>query len=111
MTSRSTWKQRERQSAALFGSVRNPLSCGHGGVTRSDSRHERLFLETKLRVKHTVVTLYDETAKLAKLEGKIPVVALAEKNRPGLWLLIKAEDMQSVANEMNPMGPSLASRD
>jgi hypothetical protein len=87
------------------------LSGGNGGVTRSDSRHDRLFLETKLRVKHTVVTLYDETAKLAKLEGKIPVVALAEKNRPGLWLLIKAEDLQAVANEMNPMGPSLASRD
>ena len=37
---------------------------------------------------------------LARREGKTPVIALAEKGRPGLWLLIKAEDLQDVAAEM-----------
>ena len=31
--------------------------------------HQDLFIECKLRAKHTVVSLWDDTAKLAKEEG------------------------------------------
>lgn len=98
-TARGTWKARERQIARDFGAERNPLSGGNGKHTRSDSLHPALFIEAKLRQKHTVVTLYDETAALAKKEGKTPVVALAEKGRPGYWLVLRPEDLEAVAIE------------
>ena len=46
------------------------LSGGNGKVTRADVIHDDLFIECKLRAKHTVVSLWDDTAKLAKTEGK-----------------------------------------
>ena len=51
-THRSTWKRRERDAARLFGARRQVLSgsSGREDVTGSDTTHERLFIETKLRV-------------------------------------------------------------
>ena len=72
---------------------RTPLSGGNGKVTRADVIHEDLFIECKLRAKHTVVSLWDDTAKLAKDEGKTPVIALCEKNRPGFWVMVHSSDL------------------
>jgi len=99
-TDRSTWKKRERKIAGMFGATRTPLSGGASGHTRSDSLHPRLFIEAKLRVKHSAVTLYDSTAELAKLENKIPVVALTEKGRKGFFILVHCDDLQKVASEV-----------
>jgi len=93
------WKARERSVAASFGSERTPLSGGNGKQTRSDTLHPRLFIENKLRVKHSAVTLWDETATMAKKEKKIPVVALCEKNRPGFFILVHSSNLQAVAAE------------
>jgi len=100
-THRGTWKQRERQAAALFGARRQVLSgsAGRDDRSRSDSTHERLFLETKLRASHAAVALYDDTKVLARKEGKVPVVILAQKGRPGVVLVIAPEDLQAVAYE------------
>jgi hypothetical protein len=52
-THRSTWKRREREAARLFGAERQPLS-GSGGRadrTRSDSTHDRLFVECRILAK------------------------------------------------------------
>jgi len=98
-THSSTWKKREVKIAKRFGSRRTPLSGGNSGHTRSDSGHPRLFLEAKLRANHSAVTLWRETAVLAKREGKIPVVALAEKNQPGFWVMMHIDDLQAVASE------------
>lgn len=94
------WKRRERKVASLFGAVRAPLSGGNGRQTRSDSLHERLFIETKSRKAHSVVTLWDDAAEKAKKEGKTPVVALCVNGRPGTWLLVKDADLQTVAAEI-----------
>ena len=94
------WKQRERQVARLFGSTRTPLSGGGSGHTRSDTLHPRLFIETKGRKRFAVVKLWDDTAKLARLESKTPVVALVEKGRPGFWLLVHHTDLRSVFSEL-----------
>ena len=74
------WKKRERDVASYFNGTRTPLSGGNGKITRADVIHESLFIECKLRAKHTVVSLWDDTAKLAKLEGKTPVIALCDTN-------------------------------
>ena len=47
------WKKRERDVANYFNGKRTPLSGGNGKVTRADVIHEDLFIECKLRAKHT----------------------------------------------------------
>jgi hypothetical protein len=94
-THKSTWKQRERQGAALFGAKRQVLS-GSGGRddrSRSDSTHPRLFVETKLRQRHATRVLWDATAALAKRESKTPVLILASKGRPGVLVCVHSDDL------------------
>ena len=93
------WKRREREVASFFNGQRTPLSGGHGKVTRADVIHNKLFIECKLRAKHTVVSLWDETSKLAKGEDKTPVIALCEKNRPGFWVMVHSSDLEKLINE------------
>lgn len=96
-----TWKRVEQRIASLFGTRRTPLSGGNSGHTRSDTLHKDIFIEAKYRQKHTAVTLWRQTAELAKKEGKTPVVALAEKNKPGFWILVHADDIQKVAEQIS----------
>lgn len=88
-----TWKQAERRIAAYFGTERTPLSGGNGKQTRSDTLHETLFIEAKHRKKHSAVSLWDDTKKLALKEKKTPVVCLCEKGRPGFWIVVWSEDL------------------
>lgn len=90
------WKACERRVASFFGTVRNSLSGGNSKMSRSDSLHQSLFIECKQRQKHSVVSLWDDTAKLAKLENKTPVVILSEKNRPGFWVMCHSDDLINV---------------
>ena len=90
------WKKRERDVANYFKGKRTPLSGGNGKVTRADVIHDELFIECKLRAKHTAVSLWDDTAKLAKDEGKTPVIALCEKNRPGFWIMVHSDDLKKI---------------
>lgn len=70
------WKQREQDVAHFFDGQRNPLSGRNGKHTAAHVIHETLFIECKLRKKHTVITLWDETKTLAEKIGKTPVVVL-----------------------------------
>lgn len=99
--SNSAWKQRERSGAASFGAKRTigSGSLGREDRTSSDTTHPKLFIEIKLRAKHTVLSLYDKVAKLARREKKTPAILLAEKNRPGFWLLVKLEDLEEISEE------------
>ena len=105
MTHKNTWKQNERRICRYFGLERVPLSGGNSGHTRADCyapagsklwREERLFIEIKLRQKHSAVTLWDKTKKLADKENKTPVVCLAEKNRPGFWILVHSDHLSEL---------------
>lgn len=98
MTDRSTWKKFERRVAAFFGTKRNPLSGGNSGGTRSDSRHEQLFIECKLRAKSPVHRLFTDVATLAAKEGKTPILALQEKHHPGWLLVCRSEDIHFLSN-------------
>ena len=93
------WKNRERLVARFFGGVRNALSGINSKVTHSDVVHDRLFIECKLRAKHSVISLWDDTAKLAKEEGKTPVIALCEKNRPGFWIMVHSSDLNKLKKD------------
>ncbi|MGD0626599.1 MAG: hypothetical protein ABSB32_18035 [Thermodesulfobacteriota bacterium] len=90
------WKQRERDVAGFFHDQRNPLSGRNSKHTGADVIHGRLFIECKLRKKHTAVSLWDEVKILAEKEEKTPVVVLCEKGRPGFWILIHNEDFMKL---------------
>ena len=92
------WKQRERDVAEFFDATRTPLSGGNSKTTRADVIHDELFVECKLRKKHSAVKLWDDTAKLAKDEGKTPVIALCEKKRPGFWVMVHSNDLDKLEN-------------
>ena len=47
----------------------------------------------------SVVSLWDDTAKLAKDEGKTPVIALCEKNRPGFWIMVHSDDLKKIKDK------------
>ena len=98
-THRSTWKKREAQAAGLFGAKRQRCSgsSGREDCSRSDSTHARIFLETKLRASHAAVALFDAVCVLARKEGKVAVVALAQKGRPGVLLVIDPADLAELA--------------
>lgn len=96
-----TWKHREQQVAKFFGAKgRTPLSGGNSGHTRSDTLHDRLFIEHKHRKKHAVINLWDEVKPLAKKEKKVPVVTLSVKGRPGFWIMVHSDDLQDVAGQI-----------
>ena len=93
------WKARERRMAKDFGTVRNPLSGGNSGVTRSDSRHPTLYLECKSGVKHKIWTLLDDTIPKAKLENKTPVLITFRNSSPGYLISVHSKDFEKVAVE------------
>ena len=77
------WKQVERKVAKSLDTERTPLSGGNSKQTRSDTLDEKLFVEVKHRKSFSVLSLYRETAKLARKENKIPVLCLKEKGKHG----------------------------
>ena len=96
---KNTWKAIERRIASFFGSERTPLSGGNSKITRSDSLHDILFVETKYRVKHSAVTLWRGTKEMADVENKIPVVCLSEKGKQGFWIVCHSADLTAIANQ------------
>ena len=93
------WKRREREVANYFNGKRTSLSGINSKITIADVIHDELYIECKLKKKHTVVTLWDETKKLADKEGKIPIVALCEKERPGFWIMVHSNDFRKITEE------------
>jgi hypothetical protein len=100
-THRRTWQRTEGRAAALFGARRQVCSgsSGREDLTDSDSTHPTLFIESKLRPRHFARTLHDETKHLATKEGKVPVLALLDKNRPGFLVVTHSDDQMAVAAE------------
>ena len=95
------WKNRERLVAKFFGGMRNALSGINSKVTHSDVIHDNLFIECKLRAKHTAIKLWDDTKSLADKEKKTPVIALCEKNRPGFWIMVHSDDFDKIINDIS----------
>jgi hypothetical protein len=101
-THRTTWKRRERNAASLFGAQRQVLSgsCGRGERTRSDSNHDRLFIETKTRAASSVRSLWEKTRELARREHKIPVLMLYDKGKRGALIVVHECHVGAVAGEL-----------
>lgn len=97
MTNSGTWKRRERKIAAFFGTKRTPLSGGNSGHgTRSDSLHDKFYIEAKYRARQAVWNLYLETDELASKEGKKSILTLCQKNEQGFLIVVHNEDFEEV---------------
>lgn len=99
-TSRRTWQKAEQRVAEWFGAHRNygSGSCGSVARSRSDSTHELLYIEEKYRERSATRTLHDDAKAKAKKEGKVPVVALVDKSRPGFLLVIHCDDFEEAVS-------------
>jgi hypothetical protein len=100
-THASTWKRRERDAAALFGCRRQPLSgsAGRDDRSRSDSTHDRLFIETKTRAATAVRALWEATRQAARKEGKTPLLVIFDKGKAGGLIVCHEDDLAAVAAE------------
>ena len=94
------WKAFERRVARDWGSDRNPLSGGNSKVTRSDTRHPRLFVECKHGAKSVFWTLWLKTRELAKREQKTAVLCLGNKQHPGYLVACHVDDLLVIAAEL-----------
>lgn len=96
------WKSRERQVAGFFGCLRNRLSgsSGREDVTTSDTTHEHLYIECKMRQKHFAQELYEDCKAKCKGtdKGKTPVVALITNGKPGFLVCIHSSDIKKFAH-------------
>jgi hypothetical protein len=99
-THRATWKRRERDAARFFGAERQPLSGSAGRPTGSDSTHDRLYIECKMRASSAVRTLWEQTRDRARKERKTPVLALFAKGKPGGLIVVHQDDLAAVAAEL-----------
>lgn len=96
-TSKSTWKGFERAVAKDFGTKRVPLSGSNSGHnTNSDTLHPDLYIECKVRGQISLWTLFADTEAKAKVEGKIPIVAIKQKGEKGYLILIRPEDLEKI---------------
>lgn len=96
-TSKSCWKGFESLVASFFGTKRVPLSGSnsrHG--TNSDTLHEKVYIECKVRNKFSLWSLFEDTERKANVENKIPVVAIKEKGKKGFLLLIRPNDIKKI---------------
>jgi len=96
-----TWKVFERQVATFFKTVRNALSGINSKVTSSDSLHSDLYIECKYRAKSSIHTLYEDTKKKAKAEGKLPVICLKQKNSSGFLIVVHSDDYRKLLEVHN----------
>lgn len=87
------WKQFERRAASIFGTVRTSLSGGNGKVTRSDTHHLRFFADCKLSRKFAHHSLFQEIARRAKVESKIPVLLTQKSNCPSFLVTVDKDDL------------------
>jgi hypothetical protein len=103
-THRSTWKRRERDAGRLFGAERQVLSgsAGRGDRTRSDSTHDRLFIECKLRSTSAVRSLWERTRDRAWAERKTPVLALFAKRKQGALIVVHQDDLAAFVASLTP---------
>jgi len=104
MTHKNSWKKSERDVARFHHpgtGERTPLSGISSGITHADCKGvDGLFIEVKYRSKFALWTLYDNTTKLAKGEGNVPVVVIKEKGKNGFIDLIHSKYLDQFVQHM-----------
>jgi len=100
----SNWITLEHKAAAIFGTIRRPLSGSRSGLGGSDDAiHPRLYLECKHAKKIALCTLWHEAQSKAKNEGKSVVLAHKLYTMRGMILSFHEDDAITFIQEyLNP---------
>ena len=65
----------------------------------NDLDHPQLHCQCKHSKRHAVIGVWDAAKKQTEKSGKIPVVALGVKGRPGFWLLVHSSDLGAISKQ------------
>jgi len=101
-TDKTTWKKLEQRVCQKFSGVRTPLSGSnsqHG--TSADcigTAFPDLYIEIKLRASFLHHSLFKDAAKMAKAEGKIPLLVTHVKNEESELVTLRIEDFLEISN-------------
>ncbi len=98
------WKKMERRVAREVGTERTPLSGGNGKQTRSDTLHEKYYIEAKQRKKIPFFAEFKRTIMRAKKEGKIPMVIFHQKFAKENIVMIRLSDFTSLTKDLSLEG-------
>jgi hypothetical protein len=112
------WQNLEKSVANALNSIRTPFSGSNSGVTSSDTLHPELYIECKNHANQAVLTLMEDTCKKAKIEDKIPILALSDPcdrlnniyvvmNLKDIFLILKEIDLKEL-NKSLPEGTTVS---
>jgi len=88
------WKAFERRVAYFFGCKRTgPMQA----KDENDLNHPHIHCQCKHSKRHAIIGVWDAAKKQTEKSGKIPVVALGVRGRPGFWLLVHSSDLVAVS--------------
>ena len=98
---RGTWKRREREVCARFGTTRQPVSGRQSDRGGDDGQHPRLHLQVKHgRQNSREFVLFDLATAVAAGNNKVPVVVMTSPRRSEVLVLCRIEDLDKVAKEV-----------
>ena len=96
MTDKRTWQKLEQRVCEKFGGRRTPLSGSNSQHRTAADCIETffpwLYIEVKLRAKFAHHTLFKQSAKMAKTEGKMPLLVTHLKNEESELVTLRIED-------------------
>ena len=61
----------------------------------------KLLIKKVEKKKHSVISLWDKTKKIADVENKTTVLTLCQKHRKGFWIVCHEDDLEKVIKEKN----------
>jgi len=102
MTSKRTWKLLEQRVCEKFKGRRTPLSGSnsqHGTAADCiETAFPWLYIEIKLRASFLHHSLFKDAAKMAKAEGKTPLLVTHVKNEESELVTLRIEDFLEIVN-------------
>ena len=63
------------------------------------NKNSKLLIKKEEKKKHSVISLWDKTKKIADVENKTTVLTLCQKHRKGFWIVCHEDDLEKVIKE------------
>ena len=99
-TTKRAWQKLEQRVCAKFGGRRTPLSGSnsqHGTAADCiETAFPWMYIEIKLRACFLHHTIFKAAAKLAKKEGKMPLLVTHVKNEESELVTLRIEDFLEI---------------
>ena len=90
------WKDAEYRAAEALGGQRIALSGGRGAKSKGDVELPGWYVEVKYRKLFSIFSQFLEVEKVAKKEGKNPLLIITERNRHGQLAIMRIDDFATL---------------